>query len=96
VLQGPARDAVRGRHVVLVEDIVDTGLSTAAAVRHLRRKAPASLRLCVLLDRPDRRRTPVRPDYLGFTVPGRFLVGYGLDVDQRYRHLPEVYALEEP
>jgi len=95
VLQGPARDMIQGRHAVLVEDIVDTGLSTAAAVRHLRRKRPASLKLCVLLDRPDRRRTPVQPDYLGFAVPGRFLVGYGLDIDQRCRHLPEVYAIDD-
>ncbi len=88
-------DAVRNRHLVLVEDIVDTGLTTAAALKYLRKKKPASIRVCVLLDKPERRRVPTLIDYLGFTVPDRFLVGYGLDLDQRYRQLPGIYILNQ-
>lgn len=86
---------VQGRHVLVVEDIVDTGRTTSHLLEHLRRREPASLRLCALLDKPSRREVPVTIDYLGFTVPDRFLVGYGLDMDQQYRQLPAIYALEE-
>jgi hypoxanthine phosphoribosyltransferase len=61
----------------------------------LQKDGPASLRLCALLDKPSRRRAPVQIDYLGFTVPDRFVVGYGLDLDQQYRYLPDVYIMEE-
>jgi hypoxanthine phosphoribosyltransferase len=78
---------------LLVEDIVDTG----ATVSHLRelvgKRDPASLRLCALLDKPSRRVVPVQIEYLGFTVPDRFLVGYGLDLDEQYRHLPDIYTV---
>jgi hypoxanthine phosphoribosyltransferase len=86
---------VRGREVLLVEDIVDTGLTTACLLDHLRRKKPASLKLCALTDKPSRRKVPVTIDYLGFTVPDRFLVGYGLDLGQKFRNLPDICALEE-
>lgn len=89
------REKVAGQHMVVVEDIVDTGLTTAAVIRYLKRHKPASIRLCALLDKPSRRQVPVAIDYLGLTVPDRFVVGYGLDVDQRYRQLPEIRALEE-
>ena len=94
IVTGLSREEVRGRDVVLVEDIVDTGLTTQAGLRYLRRHHPASLRLCSLLDKPDRRRVAVQIDYVGLTVPDRFLVGYGLDKDGRYRQLPEIYTLE--
>jgi hypoxanthine phosphoribosyltransferase len=81
--------------VVLVEDIVDTGITTAAALRYLRRQRPHSLKLCSLLDKPSRRRVKVDIDYLGLTAPDRFVVGYGLDLDQRYRQLPDLYTLEQ-
>ena len=87
--------AVRDRHLVVVEDIVDTGLTTTAALKYLRKKKPASIRVCVLLDKPARRRVPTVIDYLGFTVPDRFLVGYGLDLDQLYRQLPGIYMLNQ-
>ena len=93
VLSAPPRSAIEGRPVVLVDDIVDTGLTTSKAMQHLRRKRPASLRLCTLLDRPERRRAAVRPDYVGFTFSGHFVVGYGLDLDQKYRQLPGIYGL---
>ena len=86
-------DAVRNRHLVVVEDIVDTGLTTAAVLGYLREKKPASIRLCVLLEKPEKRRVSTVIDYLGFTVPDRFLVGYGLDLDQQYRQLPGIHIL---
>ena len=87
------RSPVAGRHVLVVEDIVDTGLTTNFLLRYLGRQNPASLRLCALLDKAENRKAAVRMDYRGIEVPNVFLVGYGLDLDQRYRNLPEVYAL---
>lgn len=95
IVVGLPDDAVENRHLVVVEDIVDTGLTTAATLRYLREKKPASIKLCVLLDKPERRRVPTLIDYVGFTVPNRFLVGYGLDLDQRYRQLPGIYMLNQ-
>ena len=86
---------VRGSHVVLVEDVVDTGATATYLIKRIRRMQPTSLRLCALLDKPSLRRVPVQIDYLGYTVPNRFLVGYGLDLDEGYRHLPDIYALDE-
>jgi hypoxanthine phosphoribosyltransferase len=87
--------SVLGLDVVLVEDIVDTGITTSAALNYLRGRRPASVRLCALLDKPSRRRVSVEVDYAGLTVPDRFIVGYGIDLDQKYRQLPAIYALEE-
>ena len=81
---------VRGRAVLVVEDIVDTGLTTAFLFDYLRRQQPASLRLCAPLDKPSRRQVPVTIDYLGFTAPDKFLVGYGLDWGERFRYLPDI------
>ena len=89
------RTPLRGRHVLVVEDIVDTGLSLSFLLDYLGRKRPVSLKLCALADKPERRRVPLTIDYLGFTVPDKFLVGYGLDWDENYRHLPGIYTLEE-
>ena len=85
---------VKGREVLIIEDIVDTGLTTAFLLDYLRKQKPASLKLCVLTDKPSRRQVPVAIDYLGFTVPDKFLVGYGLDCDEQFRNLPEIYVLE--
>lgn len=85
---------VNGRHVLVVEDIVDTGLSVHFLLDYLRKKKPASLRLCVLLDKPERRQVPVPIDYLGFTVPNKFIVGYGIDWNEKFRYLPEVCFIE--
>jgi len=95
VAWGPSVEAIKDRPVIVVEDIVDTGLTTSTALGHLRRKRPASLRVCTLLDRPERRTTKLTVDYVGFTFSGRFVVGYGLDLDQRYRGLPGIYGLED-
>lgn len=91
---GP-KQPIEGRHVLLVEDIVDTGLTTSFALRHLSQGRPASLRLCSLADKPSRHRVSVQIDYLGFTVPDRFVVGYGLDLNEGYRYLPDICYLEQ-
>jgi len=84
---------VRGRDVLVVEDIVDTGRSVAFLMDYLQKKEPASLKLCVLTDKPSRRQVPVTIDYPGFTVPDKFLVGYGLDWDEKFRNLPDICTL---
>ena len=81
------------RHVLLVEDIVDSGHTIAAITRRLKRMKPASLRLAALLDRPARRAVDVKIDFLGFTIPDRFVIGYGLDYAGLYRELPGIYSL---
>ena len=82
-----------GRHLLLVEDIVDSGRTIHVIERELRRYKPASIRLAALLDRPARREIPVQIDFCGFTIPDRFVVGYGLDYAGLYRELPGIYAL---
>lgn len=90
----PLRLPVEGKDVLVVEDILDTGLSMQALLDHLRARAPRSIRVCALLDKPARRRTPIAPDYVGFTVADGFVVGYGIDYAEKYRELPEVYRVE--
>lgn len=85
---------IAGRDVLLVEDILDSGNTLSKLVATLRQRDPASLKLCVLLDKPDRRTQPIQADYVGFTVPDAFLVGYGLDYDQKYRQLPYIGVLK--
>jgi hypoxanthine phosphoribosyltransferase len=84
-----------GRHVLMVEDVIDTGLTTSFLYEHVERHRPASLRLVSLLDKPGRRRRAVRIDFCGFVLPDEFVVGYGLDLDERYRNLPGVHALDQ-
>ena len=84
---------IAGRHVLLVDDIADTGYTCAAAKDHISGLGPASLRYCTLLDKPDRREVDVQYDYVGFTIPNYFVVGYGMDFDERYRGLPAIYYL---
>ena len=89
------KEVVMGQDVVVVEDIVDTGITTTTVLNYLKSYQPAALKLCALLDKPARRQVPVTIDYLGLTVSDRFVVGYGIDFDQKYRQLPAIYALEE-
>jgi len=86
---------VKGRHVLVVEDIVDTGVTLAFLTDYLKKKKLASMRLCALTDKPSRRRVPVQIDYKGLTVPDKFLVGCGLDCGEKYRNLPDICTLEE-
>ena len=85
---------LEGRHVVLVEDIVDSGHSATFLRDYIRQRRPASLRLCSLLDKPERREVPVHIDYRGFTIPNLFIVGYGMDYDGQFRHLPDIRVME--
>lgn len=87
---------LKGRHVVILEDIFDTGGSLDFTYRHLLEKEPASLKICTLLDKPSRRNPAVtlKADYVGFEIPNEFVVGYGLDFNERYRNLPYVGILK--
>ena len=93
VVQG-LRSRIRGRDALVIEDIVDTGHSVAFLLDYLRKKRPASLKLCSLTSKPSRRQVPVTIDYLGFTVPNRFIVGYGMDWDEKFRNLLDIYYME--
>ena len=86
---------ITGRHVLLVEDIVDTGLTLSYLVRSLLARKPASLEICALLTKPTRRRAELDVKYLGFEVPDEFVVGYGLDYAGAYRNLPDICILNE-
>jgi len=88
------RTAVTGRHVLIIEDIVDTGHTLDYLTRTFRARRPASLRTCVLLSKPERREIEVHIDYLGFEIPDVWVVGYGLDYADRYRTLPYIAALK--
>ena len=87
---------LRGRHVVILEDILDTGRSLQFVVQHLKDKGAASVRICTLLDKPEGRAPGIdlRADYVGFTIPNEFVVGYGLDYNEKYRNLPYVGILK--
>lgn len=87
---------VTGRHVLILEDIFDTGGSLDFTYRYLMSKNPASVKICTLLDKPERRRPGItlKPDWVGFTIPNEFVVGYGLDFNEHYRNLPYVGVLK--
>jgi len=94
--------SIEGKHVLVVEDIVDSGLTLSYLLDTLSQRQPASLRTCVLLDKPQRRVVRLNPDYVGFEIPDKFVIGYGLDYGEKYRNLPfigvlkpEVYAAKE-
>jgi hypoxanthine phosphoribosyltransferase len=87
--------AIEDRHVLIVEDIVDSGLTLSYLFRMLRNRHPASLEVCALLTKPDRREVDMPIKYVGFEIPNRFAIGYGLDYAERYRNLPYVAVLEE-
>jgi hypoxanthine phosphoribosyltransferase len=86
---------IEGRHVLIVEDIIDSGLTLQYLMRNLNARSPASLEVCALLTKPDRLRVDLEPRYVGFPIPNRFAIGYGLDHAQRYRNLNYVAALDE-
>ncbi len=87
---------IEGRDVLVVEDILDTGLTTDLAMKRLQTRRPASLKLCALIDKRERRKVPVTVDYVGFTLDHGFVVGYGIDYAERYRHLPDLYIVNLP
>lgn len=88
--------SVEGRDIIVVEDIIDTGLTLSYLLSNLRRRGAASVRLVALLDKSERREREVPVDYVGFTIPDAFVVGYGLDYAERYRNLPYIAVLKDP
>ena len=86
--------SIEGRDVVVVEDIIDTGLTLNYLLRYLAERRPASITICCLLDKPARRLAEIPIDYRGFTIPDRFVIGYGLDYEERYRNLPYIGVLK--
>lgn len=87
-------DSVEGKDIIVVEDILDSGNTLSYLFQLLKARNPASLKLCTLLDKPSRRTKPIQADYVGFTVPDEFVVGYGLDYDELYRNLPYIGVLK--
>ncbi|MFO8100872.1 MAG: hypoxanthine phosphoribosyltransferase [Dehalococcoidia bacterium] len=94
-LRQDLKTPAENRDILLVEDIVDTGLTLNFLLEKMRMRNPISLKVCCLLDKPSRREVPVHIDYHGFVVPDNFIVGYGLDFDEKYRYLPDICYLEE-
>src|SRR5512139_1099140 len=87
------KEDIRGKHVLLVEDIMDSGVTVDYLKRMLLARGPASLKVCVLLDKPDRRKVQIEAEYAGFRIPNKYVVGYGLDYQDRYRNLPYIAVL---
>ncbi len=87
--------SIEGKHVIIVEDIVDSGLTLSYLKSHLLNRNPASLKVCTMLDKPARRKVEFTPDYCGFEIEDKFIVGYGLDFDQKYRNLPYISWIKE-
>lgn len=87
------KEDVRDKHVLLVEDIMDSGVTVEYLKKMLVQRGPASLKVCVLLDKVDRRQIPIEADYAGFRIPNKYVVGYGLDYKDRYRNLPYIAVL---
>lgn len=85
---------IEGKHVLVVEDIVDTGLTMRYLFENLQTRSPASVKLCSLLEKPSKNKSGVKVDYLGFSIPDKFVIGYGLDVAGKYRNLPFVGVME--
>ncbi|MDA8233412.1 MAG: hypoxanthine phosphoribosyltransferase [Clostridia bacterium] len=85
--------SIEGQHVLIVEDIIDTGLTLKYLLENLQARKPASVKVCTLLDKPERRKTQVVADYNGFSIPDEFVVGYGLDYAERYRNIPYIMVL---
>jgi hypoxanthine phosphoribosyltransferase len=87
--------SIKGRDVLVLEDIIDTGLTLSCLIDRLKEREPQTLRVCAFLDKKERRKIPFEADYVGFTIEDRFVVGYGLDFNENYRSLPDIYVIEE-
>ena len=85
---------IHGRHVIIVEDILDTGITLSYMKKYLMNREPASITLCTMFDKPERRKVDIHADYFGFSIPNEFVVGYGLDYDEAYRNLPDLGVLK--
>lgn len=91
---GPEKP-VTGKHVIIIEDILDTGRTSAAILDNLLQERPESVAICALIDKPSRRTFDIRADYVGFTIGNEYVVGYGLDYNDRFRNLTAIYALDQ-
>ena len=89
------KESIDGKDVIIVEDIIDTGRTLSYLIEHLKGRKPSSLKLCTLLDKPERRIYDVKVNYVGFQIPDKFVVGYGLDFNELYRNLPYIAYIEE-
>lgn len=87
-------ESIEGEHIIVVEDIIDSGVTLNYLLNLLRNRKPASLTLCTMLDKPERRRVEVKVDYIGFEIPDEFVIGFGLDYAQKYRNLPYIGKVE--
>jgi hypoxanthine phosphoribosyltransferase len=87
-------ESIENKHIIIVEDIVDTGLTLKYLVENLKSRGPASIKICTFLDKPERRKADITPDYCGYSIPDEFVVGYGLDFAEKYRNLPYVAVLD--
>lgn len=85
---------IEGRHIIIIEDILDSGITLSYLKNYLSMRNPASIKICTLLDKPARRKADITPDYVGFICPDDFIVGYGLDYDEKYRNLPYIGGLK--
>lgn len=88
------KESIEGKDVIIVEDIIDTGRTLSYLIEHLKGRKPNTLKLCTILDKPERRLFDVKVDYTGFEIPDKFVVGYGLDFDEKYRNLPYIGYIE--
>lgn len=88
------KDSIQGKDVIVIEDIIDTGRTLSYLIEYLKMKKPNSVKLCALLDKPDRRVIDVKVDYTGFEIPDKFVIGYGLDWDEKYRNIPYIGYIE--
>ena len=89
------KEDVEGKDLIIIEDIVDTGLTAVQMINDLKEKNPASVRFVTLLHKPENARIEYKPDYVGFTIPPKFIIGYGLDLDGKARNLKDIYIIEE-
>lgn len=87
--------SIENKNILIVEDIIDTGLTLKYLLKNLRSRNPKSIKICTLLDKPERRKVDIKVDYIGFNIPDEFIVGYGIDYAEKYRNLPFVASLKE-
>ena len=94
IFSAPLKNNIEGKSVLVVDDILDTGRTLSSLISYLKRQSPSSIRSCVLLDKPARREVDIEADFVGFTIPDKFVVGYGLDYAERFRALPYIATVD--